>query len=125
MAHSTHVRWAGHLMGSVVYKVLVEGKVDLPFFQVLGITVRDERDLDPSAMEIRIRYWMLDRGEQFLGIDPDETARLDEEHVPEAIRSGAAEIAPVSGRIFHPEKRVGYVAASCALVVVILSVSER
>lgn len=89
-------------MSRIVYRVLVEGRDELPFFQVLAITVRGERDLDASVMEARLSSWMLERGEQFICLDPSETGPLDDEHVPEPIRAATAEIAPVSGRIFHP-----------------------
>jgi hypothetical protein len=88
-----------------VYKLLVEGQIELPFFQVIAIVVRDDADLNSERMESRIRAWMSERGERLISIDHEETGPIADEHIPETIRSERAEVAPVTVRAFHPGEK--------------------
>ena len=87
---------------SVIYKLLIEAESGMPYFQVIALVVHEKDDLLPERLHDRLQTWLGEQDATLLAIDPEETAPIEDAHVPEDIRLHKAEMSAVSGRIFHP-----------------------
>lgn len=85
-----------------IYKTLIEARTEeLPYFQVIAFVVRDETDLQRAALWPRIDDWLRNVRSELVDIDDAETGPINPNKVPERIASGDADIAEMSGRLYH------------------------